>query len=97
MIVADKSITIKNHENGEIFLRCSDERITKSYLTHMLASSGPWQNSGNLHIEKLKGWFKLENYETKVLTPICHTSESLRSVISGKIFEFFISVDVIRE
>ena len=56
--VADKSITIKNHENGEIFLRCSDERITKSYLTHMSASSGKWQVSGNLQIEKIKGLFK---------------------------------------
>ena len=56
--VADKSITIKNHD-GEIFLKCSDKRITKSYLTHMSASSGKSQVSGNLQIEKIKGLFKL--------------------------------------
>ena len=57
--VADKSITVKNHENGEIFLKCSDDRISKSNLTSLLASSGKWQVSGNLQIVKIKGLFKL--------------------------------------
>ena len=59
VIVADKSITIKNHDNGEIFMKCSDEEISKSKLTHMSASSGKWQNSGNIQIERIKGWFKI--------------------------------------
>ena len=59
VIVAEQSITIKNHDNGEIFMKCSDEKISKSELTHMSVSSGLWQNSGNIQIERIKGLFKL--------------------------------------
>ena len=59
VIVAEQSITIKNHDNGEIFMKCSDEKISKSELTHMSVSSGKWQNSGNLQIERIKGLFIL--------------------------------------
>lgn len=58
--VADGSITINNHENGKIFMKCSEKKISKSNLTHMLASSGHLENSGNLQIEKIKGWSKLD-------------------------------------
>ena len=59
VIVADKSITIKNHDNGEIFMKCSDEEISKSYLAHMSLASGSMQSSGHIHIERIKGLFKL--------------------------------------
>ena len=54
VIVAEQSITIKDHDNGEIFMKCSDEKISKSELTHMSVSSGKWQNSGNIQIERIK-------------------------------------------
>ena len=54
VIVAEQSITIKDHDNGEIFMKCSDKKISKSELTHMSVSSGPWQNSGNIQIERIK-------------------------------------------
>ena len=54
VIVAEQSITIKNHDNGAIFMKCSDEKISKSELTYMSVSSGKWQNSGNLQIEKIE-------------------------------------------
>ena len=57
--VADKSITITNYENGDIFMTCSSEDISKSNLSHMSACSGPWNVSGNLQIEKIKGLLKL--------------------------------------
>ena len=57
--VADKSITITNYENGDIFMTCSSENISKSDLSHMSACSGPWQVSGNFQIEKIKGLLKL--------------------------------------
>ena len=57
--VADKSITITNYENGDIFMTCSSEDISKSNLTHMSACSGPNEVSGNLQIEKIKGLPKL--------------------------------------
>ena len=59
VIVADKSITIKNHDNGEIFMKCSDEEISKFHLTHMSVSSGSMQSSGNIQIERIKGLLKL--------------------------------------
>ena len=59
VMVAEQSITIKNHDNGEIFMKCSDEEISKSELSHMSVSSGIWQNSGNIQIERIKGLFKL--------------------------------------
>ena len=55
VIVADKSITIKNYDNGEIFMQCLSEEISKSHLTHMSASSGKWENSGKIQIERIKG------------------------------------------
>ena len=57
--VADKSITITNYENGDIFMTCTSENISKSDLSHMSACSGPWQVSGNFQIEKIKGLLKL--------------------------------------
>ena len=59
VIVADKSITIKNHDNGEIFMKCSDEEISKFNLAHMSLASGSMQSSGHIHIERIKGLFKL--------------------------------------
>ena len=59
--VADGSITIKNQENGEIFMTCSKEKISKSNLTQMLASRGQGKKSGSLQIEKIKGLFKLDH------------------------------------
>ena len=58
--VADNSITIRDG-NGKIFLKCSNANISKSYLTRMSVSSGRWQSSGYLHVEKIKGLFKIEN------------------------------------
>ena len=55
--VADKSITISNG-NGKIFLKCSDDTISKSILTHMSVIP---QTTGYLQIEKIKGLFILEN------------------------------------
>ena len=52
VIVADGSITIKNHENGEIFLTCSNEEISKANLSHMSAYSDV---NGELQIDKIKG------------------------------------------
>ena len=57
--VADKSITITNYENGDIFMTCWSENISKSNLTHMSACSGPNEVSGNLQIEKIKGLLKI--------------------------------------
>ena len=60
--VADELITITNNENGEIFMTCSSENIFKSNLSHMIASSGTDEISGNLQIEKIRGLLKLLFY-----------------------------------
>lgn len=52
VIVADGSITVQNHENGEIFLKCSNEEISKANLSHMSAYSDV---NGELQIDKIKG------------------------------------------
>ena len=57
VIVADKSITVQNHDDDQIFMKCSDEEISKFNLAHMYISSGIMQNSGQIHIGR--GLFKL--------------------------------------
>ena len=66
--VADELITITNNENGEIFMTCSSEDISKSNLSHMSVSSGLNEVSGNLQIEKIRGLLKLLFYWTIYFT-----------------------------
>ena len=67
VIVANESITIKNHENGEIFMACSNNEISKANLSHMSLSSGPWNVYGELQIAKIKGLPELDIYSTEFL------------------------------
>ena len=61
VIVADGSITIKNYQNGEVFITCSNEVISKAHLKHMSVSSGPWNVHGELQIDKIKGMLKINS------------------------------------